>query len=225
MSQNYIKYNSTVIETNSEEEIEQLYSQGYVFTRTAKGHLEKTRSLRIDLSKFSLNSENRRILKKTASLELTFFNLPLKDYVWSIHKMGKDFYAIKFGEGTMSASKIKEMFTDMQKSNMNGAFAFKLSGQNYNSGYCLVYNNQNILHYAYPFYNLDTNLPNIGLGMMLKAILWAQQSGKKYVYLGSIKDRSSIYKLQFKGLEWWNVDNNTWSNDLDELKTLLVTNS
>jgi hypothetical protein len=38
------------------------------------------------------------------------------------------------------------------------------------------------------------------MAMMLKAILWTQEKGKEYIYLGS----DQKYKHQFKGLEVFN---------------------
>lgn len=206
---------------NTPELITKLYNEGYVFTRLGKGVLNQTRSLRIDLSKFELNSENRRILKKTEDLKLEFKSLPLENYSWEIHKLGKDFYTKKFGDGTMSASKINEMFNDLEKSNMNSVFEFNYETTK-SIGYCLTYQNSEIIHYAYPFYDLDIpKEKNLGIAMMTKAIVWAKENNKKYIYLGSVVDSTSKYKLQFEALEWWDTETMEWSNDLNNLKNLL----
>ena len=55
--------------------------------------------------------------------------------------------------------------------------------------------------------------------MMTKAIVWAKENGKKYVYLGSASRPNDTYKLQFAGLEWW--DGKKWQTDLEELKKIL----
>lgn len=243
----YFKTDEKKIEFNPEQ-ISKAYNQGYVLTRLGKGVVNQTRSLRINLSEFNLNSENRRILKKTEWLEIKFNGLPLEDYSWEIHKLGKDFYSSKFGEHTMSASKIKEMFNEMGESNMNSVFIYKFQNirnkeqinskvknqkseegmvnceleiGNSNVGYCLAYVNEEIVHYAYPFYDLNVaeEIPNLGLGMMIRSIIWAKENNKKYIYLGSVVEKSSKYKLQFKGLEWW--DTNNWSADMEKLKSLL----
>ncbi len=247
MSEYYSTDNKTITDF-SENNITEMYNQGYVFTRLGKGMMNQTRSLRIDLSKFELNSENRRILNKASSVQLAASSLPLGNYNWEIHKLGKDFYTKKFGDDTMSASKIKEMFQESDKSNMNSVISYQLSvvsrpqelktddsrlpedeilstrgGQaelKTPIGYCLAYVNNEIVHYAYPFYDLE--LPkelNLGMAMMLKAILWAKENGKKYIYLGSIVDQKAKYKLQFEGLEWWDGEN--WSRDLEKLKSLI----
>jgi arginyl-tRNA--protein-N-Asp/Glu arginylyltransferase len=57
------------------------------------------------------------------------------------------------------------------------------------------------------------------MSMMLRAIIWAKENNKKYVYLGSVKDEKAKYKLQFAGLEWF--DGERWNDDLDELKNIL----
>lgn len=57
--------------------------------------------------------------------------------------------------------------------------------------------------------------------MMLKAIVWAKENTKQYIYLGSFQRPTDIYKLQFSGLEWF--DGNVWQQDTDKLKDELKT--
>lgn len=196
-----------------------MYNEGFVFTRIGKGVMNQTRSLRIDLSKFELSSENRRVLGKTEELILSAHPIPYARYDWSIHKMGKEFYAKKFGEKTFSAQKIKELVTDKNKSNFNKLLVYTKDDKNL--GYCIALETENIFHYCYPFYDFESNYQNIGMGMMLKAIILAKEAGKKYVYLGSFQRPSDVYKLQFSGLEWF--DGNQWHEDIDGLKEELKT--
>jgi len=199
----YLSWDEKNITDFSEENINSLYSQGYVFTRVDKGLMNQTRSVRIDLNKFELSSENRRILRKTEDIKLEIKDLPLENYHWSIHKMGKDFYETKFGDGIFSANKIKEIFTDPEKSNFNKVLTYEINSETV--GYCIAYENSEIIHYSYPFYNLNTENKNIGMGMMLKAIEYAKTIGANYIYLGSAQRPTDIYKLQFKGLEWFDA--------------------
>ncbi len=265
----YLKWDEKIITDFSDINITALYNQGYVFTRVAKGVMDQTRSVRIDLSTFELSSENRRVLRKTEGVLLKDHSLPLPllgeghgmGYHWSIGKLAKDFYDTKFGDGTLaqhrsgatgavfSANKLKELLTDERKSNFNTLLCYELTAAKIAAnpptpslrkggvvsppyggwvgvvakntiGYCIAYTNSDILHYCYPFYALQATsyqLPaNLGLGMMLKAILWAKESGKKYVYLGSFSRPTDTYKLQFAGLEWW--DKNSWQTDIHLLK-------
>jgi arginyl-tRNA--protein-N-Asp/Glu arginylyltransferase len=116
---NYLHWDEKIITDFSEKNIIHLYESGYVFTRIGKGVMHQTRSLRIDLSKFELSSENRRILKKVSDMTLEPLALPLEKYDFSTGKMAKDFYDTKFGPGIMSAQKVKEMLTDISNSNFN----------------------------------------------------------------------------------------------------------
>lgn len=202
--------------------INQMYSHGYLLTRLGKGVMDQTKSLRIDLSKFEPNSENRRIIRKTDGLIIKASKLPLENYSWEIHKMGKEFYSKKFGDQTMSASKIKEMFQNMEKSNMNMVFSYHAENVNNEAalGYCLAYTNDQIVHYAYPFYDLESNIPNLGLGMMLQAIFWAKKNNLQFIYLGSLVTPESRYKLQFKGIQMWDNETKIWISDLEKIKQI-----
>lgn len=214
MTKKYFSTDEIVIDTTDSDLVSEKYSEGYVITRLGKGVLQQTKSLRIDLENFKLTSENRRILRKTEGVSCELRKLPLEDYSWEIHKLGKDFYSSKFGEGTMSASKIKELFNDEEKSNVN--YVFEYTFEEKVIGYCLCYVNKDIIHYSYPFYNLELDMNNLGLGMMIRGIEWAKDAGKKYIYLGSISTPESKYKLQFNNLEWW--DGEKWDKDLEVLK-------
>ncbi|MFA7315130.1 MAG: hypothetical protein WC025_04370 [Candidatus Magasanikbacteria bacterium] len=211
----YLKFNELTIQDFSSKNINTLYNKGYVFTRMKKGMMNQTRSLRIDLSQFELSSENRRILRKLENLNLEIKNLPLLDYHWSIGKLAKDFYETKFGEKVFSANKIKEILTTEQ--NFNKLFVYKINETEI--GYCIVHETNKIIHYSYPFYNLEHSNSNLGMSMMLKAIIYSQENKKKYIYLGSAQRPTDIYKLQFKGLEWF--DGDSWTDNIDELKKKL----
>ncbi len=223
----YLKWKEKVITDSSDQNITRLYNEGYLFGRVEKGEMYQTRSVRIDLGKFELSSENRRILKKTETLELRVEPLPYSDYHWSIGKLGKDFYDTKFGNGTFSANKIKELLTEPAKSSFNRLLVYSLDG--ISTGYCIAFENETLLHYCYPFYQGTRSNPpageqgalvNVGLGMMLKAIVVAKKKGKKYMYLGSASRPTDTYKLQFAGLEWF--DGTGWKKNIDELKKTLT---
>lgn len=221
MIHKYLKWNEKIITDFNDNNINSLYNKGYVFTRLGKGIMNQTRSLRIDLSKFELSSENKRILRKTEQLRVTSYELPFTQYNWSVGKIAKDFYETKFGAGIFTANKIKELLTNSKKSNFNKLLVYKIDDDT--AGYAICYETNEILHYSYPFYNLKPEsyklIPNLGMSMMLKAILSAKKNKKKYIYLGSAQHQNDVYKLQFVGLEWF--DGKIWNNNLEELKNIL----
>jgi arginyl-tRNA--protein-N-Asp/Glu arginylyltransferase len=216
---NYLHWNETTITDFSEKNIAEMYDHGYVFTRIGKGVMHQTRSVRIDLAKFELTSENRRILKK-ANIGLIPINLPLDDYDYIIGKSGKDFYEKKFGAGIMSAQKIKEMLTDTAKSNFNTVLRYSELVAGEIIGHAICYMDKSIMHYSYPFYDLDTASKDMGLGMMTTAITFAKEEGLKYVYLGSLQRPGDTYKLQFEGLEWF--DGKAWQTDIEVVKKVIL---
>ena len=62
----------------------------------------------------------------------------------------------------------------------------------------------------------DYSLPATRLGThsLEHEIAWSKQQGYEYVYLGPGYERSSLYKADMQGFEWWTGD--IWSQDLDQ---------
>ena len=73
----YLKWKEKTLSDFSDKFINAAYSDGFLLTRLGKGKMEQTRSLRVNLSKFELSSENRRVLRKTENLTLEKYPLPL----------------------------------------------------------------------------------------------------------------------------------------------------
>jgi arginine-tRNA-protein transferase len=216
----YLSWDQVTITDFSTDSIARMYEKGYVLTRIGKGVMVQTRSVRIKLSDFSLSSENRRILKKTDGLKVESVSLPFQNYDYTIGKIAKDFYDTKFGTGTMSAQKIKEMLTSPDTSNFNALLLYTDAVATV--GYAISYQSPELLHYSYPFYDLPKSSKDMGLGMMIRAIELAKLSGLTYMYLGSLQNHAGLYKLQFSGLEWF--DGAAWSTDLEKVKKILAEN-
>jgi len=222
----YLHWNQENITDFSVDKIETMYENGYVFTRIDKGVMQQTRSLRIVIANFELSSENKRILKKIPDLAIKILTLPLSDYDYSIGKIAKDFYETKFGRGIMSVQKVKEMLTDTEKSNFNLLLNFQDGSRSKNNksdlgtGFAICYSSPSIIHYSYPFYDLNDCSKDMGLAMMVKAVQYAKNNGFKYLYLGSLQRPTDVYKLQFSGLEWF--DGKIWNKDLIEAKKILA---
>lgn len=213
----YLNWDTKTITDFSGENVARMYDAGYVFTRVDRGIMNKSRSFRIKLSDFEMSSENRRILRKNENLTLTATPLPLKDYDWKIGKLAKDFYDAH--EAIFTANKAKEILTDSKKSNFNTLLKYTDRRTMAPTGYAICYGDQKILHYSYPFYITSETEPSRGLGMMIKAIEYAQSKGCEYIYLGSLQRPNDTYKLQFKGGEWF--DGEKWQRDIEPLKEIL----
>lgn len=218
----YKSFNQQTITDFSSSIIEGAYNEGFVFTRIGKGVMNQVQSLRINLEDFEFNSENRRILRKVENLKMEVAQLPLDStsYDYRIHKIGKDFYFTKNNKEVFSAAKIKELVTNSDKSNFNALLKFSINDEIL--GYTICYKSENILHYSYPFYDLENEVPNLGMGMIIRAVEYARDSNLKYFYLGSISTPKSLYKLQFNNMEYF--DGKGWSTDFEHLKTLVTSN-
>lgn len=208
----YLKWKEEKIKDRDQTNISKMYDNGFVFTRIEKDLMQQTRSIRIDLSKFELSSENKRILKKIEGIELKASEIPYEKYSWKIGKIGKDFYESR--KADFSANKIKELLTTSE-SNFNLLLNFS------DIGFAICYINEDIMHYSYPFYDINKTVRDMGLGMMIKSIILAKEKNLKYIYLGSLQRVTDTYKLQFSGIEWF--DGKKWNNDIEEVKKILNT--
>ncbi len=226
----YLHWKEIKIEDFSSENIENLYNEGFVFTRIDKGVMHQTRSVRIDLNKFELTSENRRILRKGENIEMKELQIPHSSYTWEIGKMAKDFYDKKT-DHAFSANKIKELITSADNFNLLLSYSTKtdststeiekIKEESKNLGNTICYRTGSILHYCYPFYNLDLAPKDMGMIMMTKAIITAKEKGLRYVYLGSLQRPSDVYKLQLSGIEWFDGETKKWSGDTEKVKEIL----
>lgn len=216
----YYKTNQVNIKDFSSKSIEKYYNDGYVFTRIDKGVMNQTRSLRVNMDEFELTSENKRILKHTEALDMIASDLPLDEgsYSWEIPKLAKNFYDKKFQKKIFSSNKMKELLTIPEKSNFNLLLSYNQAEKQV--GYCVCFKTEEILHYAYPFYDFENFSNNYGMSMMIRAINYSIKLKQKYTYLGSVTRKQDKYKLQFKGLEWFNGI--SWESDLKKLKELLA---
>ncbi len=215
LNMTYLNWDTKVITDFSQKNIEEMYENGYVFTRVDHGVMNKTRSFRVNLKAYTSSSENRRIVRKVENLQMTVEPIPYQAYSWEIGKLAKDFYE-KFGDNVFTANKVKEILTEKDKTNFNALLVFTDTGTNKPVGYVICYESGNILHYSYPFYIEESSR---GIGMMTLALEWAKTSGKEHIYLGALQRPTDSYKLQFLGGEWF--DGTVWQFDTEPLKEIL----
>lgn len=198
--------------------IADLYEKGFLPTRIHKDLFYLARSLRIDLAKFSPNTENRRIFRKTDYLSFEIFPLNQYEYHYEIGKMAVDFSKARFHGTKFTQQSVKKLFTE---SSMTHVLEFTDKTTEKKIGYtlCLI-EDKSILHYSYPFYNTSYFNKNLGMGMMLNAINHAKMNFMNHVYIGTCYTKESLYKLQFDGLEFFN--GLKWDSDIVKLKNLIA---
>jgi leucyl-tRNA---protein transferase len=198
------------------DQVSSLLNLGLLPTRTSDTNkFYMGRSIRVDLNKFELSSENRRIINKTGFIDFKLLKLSDFPFDYKIQKFCKDYFDNRFGKGKMSAQAIKRIFTSSWN-NMVYVVTDNTKPDSQPIGYATMYHDEKCEHYAYPFYDLEYFKTNIGARMILNAVINAKENGKQYIYLGTIYEKSALYKTEFKGVQWW--DGNNWSDDIQLLK-------
>ena len=216
-SPNYWNYSfpyQIIAKREQGESLDEFYNKGFLVTRFGKDIFVLARSLRINLVEFELTSENRRIKRKTEFITSEYKEINSDTLNNEISSLAYDFYKDKSQGSGFSKKGIENIFS---KGIVNTIFEFKDDNRIF--GYALCLKGEKFLHYAYPFYSLDYKLKNAGIGIMQNAIEFAKENKFKYLYLGTIYTKSSLYKLQFRGLEYF--DGIKWNSNLDDLKNLV----
>ena len=203
----------------------QIYYGGWLPFRSKKDWYYLCRSTRVRLSNFELSSENRRILKKTENLNFSVIPVDQFEYTPVVQKFCKVFADETFGKGVMPAAAIRKILSEGGNCTHVMVFGSGVGDTRRIAptvGYVGVVVHGHFLHYVHPFYDLDGD-PNLGMGMMVRAVQWAKDQTKQFAYLGTCYGESALYKTQFKGFEFFNGWR--WSGDIGELKYLIRRNS
>ncbi len=179
------------------------------------------RSLRVDLSRFESSSENRRISRKVADLNLSFTIFRKDDFNLqdaSFQKICLDYAAARFVGNEMTEKRFDYI---LSRETTTHIFEYTLDGKPF--GYIFVCMDDSMLHYWFAFF--DTELMashSIGKWMMWSVIDWAKQQKLEYVYLGTAYHKKSLYKIRdFKGAAFF--DGSHWNTDMKQLKVLCKT--
>jgi arginyl-tRNA--protein-N-Asp/Glu arginylyltransferase len=170
------------------------------------------RQTRVNLSKFKPSSENRRILRKGAGLEVKLVPRGEFDYTAERRQFYKTYADIKFGKDVMTFERLDAlfaspiishllMFTDAEKGGEVGVATLYLEGRS-------------LAFYYYAFYDLNYYARNLGMFMMTSAVAFSAERGVKHLYLGTCYSQTALYKTQFAGAEFFNGFR--WSDDLLE---------
>lgn len=191
-----------------------IYSSGFLPTRHLQNVFYLSRSCRVKLSKFGLNSENRRILKKVDDINLEIVPLDRFSYdldvqkfcLASSQKVGK-------GKSIFTSNNLQKLFGGEINTNFVAVYKDKTLNV---VGYALLVITGTFVHYAYPFTSVESENVNLNMGMMTKIVEWAFNQHKQYIYLGTVNTKSSLYKAQFDNFEFFTGWD--WSDDITQLK-------
>lgn len=191
----------TIFNIKNNNSIEENYQQGLLPQRNDKDLFYQESSCRSNLSKFNLNSENRRILKKTEGF--SFQKIPLKNFSYTLDVQKQIYSWIKELNWDLPISSIKNIFTNHI---FNQVYIWKDENDKI-AAYSVCYFSESISHIAYVFYNPQYNHSNLPIRLVLQTIIDSHNLGLKYCYLGRFSKETGFYKRTMPGFEYFK-DNN-----------------
>jgi arginyl-tRNA--protein-N-Asp/Glu arginylyltransferase len=175
------------------------------------------RQVRVNLAKFKPSSENRRILRKGAGIEVKLMPRDKYDYTPEHRQFFKTYADIKFGKDVMTLERLDALFAAQIISHL---LVFTDTEHGGEVGVATLYlEGRALAFYYYAFYDLNYYARNLGMFMMTSAVALFAERGFKHLYLGTCYSRNAMYKTQFAGAEFFNGFR--WSDNLDELKFII----
>lgn len=174
------------------------------------------RILRVELAKFSLSSENRRILRKGEGITMRLVPRAEFDFSAARQEFFLKYAEARYGTGVMPAERLELLFNSPLATHLmvfNDAAGAEI-------GVVLLYlEAPRVAFYRYSFFNLNYPNRSLGLFLMTTAVNYFQEQKFTHIYLGTCYSERALYKTQFAGVEFFNGFR--WSQNLDELKHLV----
>jgi arginyl-tRNA--protein-N-Asp/Glu arginylyltransferase len=194
-----------------------LFNAGFLPSSRNLDRFYLCRHVRVELGKFKPSSENRRILRKGAGIEMRLVARDKFDYTPERRQCYKTYADIKFGKDVMSYERLDFLFGSPIISHL---LVFTDSTNGAEVGTATLYvEGRDLAYYYYAFYDLNYYRRNLGMFMMTSAVALFTERGFGHLYLGTCYSQNALYKTQFAGAEFFNGFR--WSADLKELKYLL----
>lgn len=219
---NYSKYlfGYTLHALREENDVfDELYKKGflpYTGNTEIKNTYYMARSCRVDLDKFTLSSENRRVQKKITAGTFTRDKFSAEQLIndEDFINFCLEYFLKRHGEGIFSKERLQFIL-----SFSDNLYIIKYSDQQGKAvAYVIEAAGNETAHYWFSFYDLNAELQSIGLWLILDCIMAAKENGLKYYYLGTVYGEKALYKTNFNSLEYW--DGNNWLQNTAELKKL-----
>lgn len=200
-----------------------IYASGYLpYSGKAgvKDIFYMARSARVDLSRFSLSSENRRIAKRfdgtfeREEMPLARFDTSDKTFLtFCLH-----YFRERHGQYVMPKERLRTILDMGLASDITMYRADEAT-----VAYVLEVRDAEMAHFWYSFYDLSYVRRSLGMWLMLDALRQAKAAGKTYFYIGTVYGDKALYKVNFSALEYW--DGCEWIADVKRLKTLARSDS
>src|SRR5436189_4464912 len=126
------------------------------------------RQVRVNLGKFKPSSENRRILRKGAGVEVKLVPREKFDYTPERREFFKTYADIKFGKDVMTFERLDSLFESPIISHLL-VFSDAKTGAEVGTA-TLYVQGKELAYYYYAFYDLNYYARNLGMFMMTSAV-------------------------------------------------------
>jgi hypothetical protein len=175
----------------------------------------QVRSSRINIEKFSLNKNQRRLLKNNITTKFIEKNDQL-DFE-KIYKIYYDYCVFKNFVDVKPLDQFLERYKNdtlkylcFYEKNELVAFCMVefLGGQMYSHQFCWNYHNPKL---------------SLGIFSQIQEVELAKSRSIKYVFIGGVSEEYGLYKTKFNGFEYW--DGRNWCEDDQTIQILLKKDS
>ena len=175
------------------------------------------RQIRVPLASWEPTSENRRVLRRSASLRCEL--IPKSEFAFSEDRRSRwlAYAEARWGRGVMSPERLERVISG---ADITHVLHFSDDATGADAGTVLLYlESPKSAFYYYAFYGLGPEARPVGMAMMTRAVEWFARAGVEHLYLGTCYSERAMYKTQFKPMEFFNGF--PWSQNLAELKHLV----
>jgi arginyl-tRNA--protein-N-Asp/Glu arginylyltransferase len=198
-----------------------LFAHGFLPSSRFLDRYYLCRQIRIQLDRFQLSSENRRILRKGRSFSCRLIRRQDFELTDERRNFCKAYAEAKFGLEVMSHERLENLFSAPIISHL---LVFEEMNSGKEVGLATLFLQPPVMaYYYYAFYDLEYFSQNLGMYMMTSAAETFSRMDLHWLYLGTCYNQNALYKTQFQGVQFFNGF--TWSDELQELKYLLKRDS
>jgi len=194
-----------------------IFAAGFLPSSRQLDRFYLCRQIRVNLERFELSSENRRILRKGEGIEVALVPRAQFEYTPARREFFKRYADAKFGEEVMTFERLDSLFSSPIISHLLVFTDAQTGGE---VGVATMYvEGGRLAYYYYAFYDLKYAARSLGMFMMTSAAELFASRGVSQLYLGTCYSGRALYKTQFAGVEFFNGFR--WSDNLEELKYII----
>ncbi len=199
------------------DDLRSLYGQGYLPYSGARGVeniFYAARSVRVNLDKFELSGENRRVERKFAN-NFVFRRWPISTFDISDRRFIQfclNYFAQRHHPDVMPEERL---LTILRAGLITDILEYRTS-DDVVAAYVLEVGQPSLGHFWYSFYDLAYAYQSLGMWLMLDAAIASQKAGRNYYYLGTAYGEKGLYKTNFNQIEYWN--GSAWIDRRDVLR-------